>query len=107
MGNLNSMCESFVDKTPIIHKSSLNLKYVQDKRNTGASSNFPPNLSNNQSVGKRNVKPSSQNSSIFNQSPRTSDEAQSTRASKKGPGLSVDDFNLIKVKCLLYLRLKT
>jgi len=83
------MCESFVDKTPIIHKSSLNLKYVQDKRNTGASS-------------KRNVKPSSQNSSIFNQSPRTSDEAQSTRASKKGPGLSVDDFNLIKVKCLLY-----
>jgi len=98
MGNLNSMCESFVDKTPILHKSSLNLKYIQDKRNTGASSNKSQFLSNKLiSKGKRNKKRSTPNSSIFDMSPRRSDEDQSTRASKKGPTLSVEDFHLIKV----------
>jgi len=43
MGNIGSACEGLFDKTPAIGRSSLNLKYIQDKRNTGiSSSNFPP-----------------------------------------------------------------
>lgn len=43
------------------------------------------------------MKPSSRTSSLFNGSPKVYDEDQSTRASKKLPSLTIDDFTLAKV----------
>jgi len=85
MGNIGSACDGFFDKTPTIARSSLNLKYTQDKRNTGISSSKP------------NMKPSSRTSSLFNGSPKLYDGDLSTRASKKLPSMTVDDFTLVKV----------